>query len=122
MHNVKCRTGNMTMEKTRIESGKNLNTRKLIKQLRRKDEQVSQQPAVKICFQYKLQIFPFIRLAVFMCPQLAFCILNSHFFGCASGIQQDSSDRMCPLTVFCQLRVCFTISYIPLVFVLWICF
>jgi hypothetical protein len=44
---VKCRTGNMTMEKTRIESGKNLNTPKLMKQLRRKAKQVSEQPAVK---------------------------------------------------------------------------
>ena len=53
---VKYRRGNMTTEKTRIESGKNLNTRKLMKQFRRKAKEASQQPVIRnINFQYKLK-------------------------------------------------------------------
>jgi hypothetical protein len=38
----KAQNGNITEEKTRIESGKNLNTRKLMKQFRRKAKEISQ--------------------------------------------------------------------------------
>jgi hypothetical protein len=42
VHSCKVQTGNITTEKTRIESGKDLNTRKLMKKFRRKAKEISQ--------------------------------------------------------------------------------